>query len=384
MIDVLKGVRVLELGTYITGPASSMMLGDLGADVIKIEAPGSGDPFRAFEGGLYSPHYQSYGRNKRSVELDTRQPADLEAFDALVVGADVFIQNFRPGVARKLSLDHDRLSAINPRLVYCAISGFGASGPYAERPCYDAVAQAIGGFLGLMVNPENPRVTGPALADSLTGIFAAYSIVAALHHRERTGKGALVEISMMEAMAYFNIDAFTHYFSQGEIMGPYSRPRVSQSYVLECADGKWIALHMSSPPKFWDGLADAMERRDIIEDPRFSDRKGRIENQEALLPILRAVFLERRRSEWMARLEARGVPFAPLYDSSEVENDPQARHLGLFVGGEHPSLGPFRTVRFPASFDGVRATGVRPPPRLGEHNAEILGAGPPTAGDLCA
>lgn len=156
-------------------------------------------------------------------------------------------------------------------------------------------------------------------------------------------------------------------------MGPYSRPRVSQSYVLECADGKWVALHMSSPTKFWEGLADAMERRDIIEDPRFADRKGRIANQEALLPILRGVFLERPRAAWMARLEAHGVPFAPLYDASEVEHDPQARHLELFVEGEHPTLGRFRTVRFPASFDGARATTVRPPPMLGEHNAEVPG-----------
>ncbi|WP_207484433.1 CaiB/BaiF CoA transferase family protein [Arenibaculum pallidiluteum] len=374
MLDILKGVRVLEIGTYITGPASAMMLADLGADVVKIEAPGTGDPFRAFEGGLYSPHYQSYGRNKRSVELDTRKPEDLARFDALLAGADVFIQNFRPGVAAKLRLDHARLSGINPRLVYCAISGFGASGPYAERPCYDAVAQAIGGFLGLMVNPENRRVTGPAIADALTGIFAAYGIVSALYERERTGRGRLVELSMMEAMAYFNIDAFTHYFSEGEVMGPYSRPRVSQSYVLECSDGRWVALHMSSPAKFWEGLADAMERRDIIEDPRFSDRKGRIENQEALLPILREVFRTRPRAEWMARLEARGVPFAPLYDSSEVEEDPQARHLGLFIDGEHPTLGRFRNVRFPITFDGTRATAFAPPPLLGEHNEEILGA----------
>jgi len=351
-----------------------MMLADVGADVVKIEAPDTGDPFRAFDGGLYSPHYQTYNRNKRSIELDTRRPADKEKFRELVATADIYIQNFRPGVADKLGLGWSELSRINPRLVYCSISGFGASGPLAEQPCYDTVAQAITGFLGLMINPETPRVVGPALADAVTGLIAAFSILAALHERERTGKGKLVELSMMEAMAYFNLDAFTHYFSHDEVMGPYSRPRVSQSYALECADGKWVALHMSSPTKFWQGLADAMERPDILQDPRFSDRVGRIENQEALLPILREVFRGRSRDEWLGRLEQHGVPSAPVYDPSEVADDPQARHLGLFIAAAHPFRGHTRTVRFPASFDGVRMESVAPPPLLGQNNEEILGA----------
>jgi crotonobetainyl-CoA:carnitine CoA-transferase CaiB-like acyl-CoA transferase len=177
----------------------------------------------------------------------------------------------------------------------------------------------------------------------------------------------------MEAMAYFNLDAFTHFFSHDEVMGPYSRPRVSQSYALECADGKWVALHMSSPTKFWEGLAEAMERPDILQDPRFADRVGRIENQEELLPILREAFRQRTRADWLARLESHGVPSAPIYDPSEVPEDPQARHLNLFIEAAHPYRGHTRTVRFPASFDGVRMESVTPPPLLGEHNAELLG-----------
>ncbi|MDB5896470.1 MAG: CoA transferase, partial [Ramlibacter sp.] len=241
MIKVLDGVRVLEHGTFITGPAASMLLADLGADVVKVELPGTGDPFRAFKGGLYSPHYQTVNRNKRSVTLNTKLPADLEKFDALVKDADVYLQNFRPGFADQINCGFDRLRGINDKLIYCGISGFGSTGPAAHRPTYDSVAQAASGFLGLLVNPGNPRVVGPAIADMLTGFYAAYGILGALYERERTGTARKVELSMFEAMTHFNLDAFTHLFSANEVMGPYSRPSVSQSYVLECAGGKWIA-----------------------------------------------------------------------------------------------------------------------------------------------
>ena len=230
----LRGVRVLEHGTFITGPAACMLLADLGADVVKVELPGSGDPFRAFKGGLYSPHYQTYNRNKRSIELDTRKAEDLARFDALVRDADVYLQNFRPGFAESIQCGEARLKALKPDLIYCAISGFGPDGPKAERPSYDTVAQASSGFLGLLVNPENPRVVGPALADAITGFYAALGILAALHERDKraggTGAGRRVEVSMFEAMTHFNLDAFTHLFSVGEVMGPYSRPRVSANW----------------------------------------------------------------------------------------------------------------------------------------------------------
>ena len=179
----------------------------------------------------------------------------------MIETADVFIQNFRPGVAEKLGAGEGELKALNPRLVYCAISGFGTSGPYRDRPAYDSVAQAASGFLRLVMPPDSPRVIGPALADAMTGFYAALGILAALFERQSTDKGRRVDVSMLEAMCHFNLDSFTHYFSAGEVMDPYSRPRVSQSYVLECADGQWIALHMSSPEKFWQGLASAIEER---------------------------------------------------------------------------------------------------------------------------
>ncbi|HTK00003.1 MAG TPA: CoA transferase [Bordetella sp.] len=371
MAGVLDGITVIEQGTFITGPAAGMLLGDLGANVIKVEQPATGDPFRAFKGGLYSPHYQTYNRNKRSIELNVKDPDDAAVFDDLIRGADVYIQNFRPGAAERMGAGQERLRALNPRLVYCAISGFGQTGPAAGRPAYDTVAQAASGFLNLLVNPANPRVVGPAIADALTGFYAAYGVLGALVERARTGVGRSVDVSMLEAMCHFNLDAFTHFFAEGEVMDPYSRPRVSQSYALACSDGRKIALHMSSPEKFWRGLADAMERPDILADDRFATREGRIANQEALIDILGTVFAQRTRDEWCRRLADQDVPHAPMYDTAEALQDPQALHLQLEVETTHPALGPWRTVRSPVSFDGQRPTTVAPPPLLGEHNMQI-------------
>jgi crotonobetainyl-CoA:carnitine CoA-transferase CaiB-like acyl-CoA transferase len=368
--SVLRDVRVLEQGTFITGPACGMLLGDLGADVIKIEQPGTGDPFRAFKGGLYSPHFQTYNRNKRSITIDTRSAAGREQLYELVRTADVYIQNFRPGVAEKHGVGEQQLRELNPRLIYCSISGFGATGPSASRPSYDTVAQAASGYLRLLVNPANPRVVGPAIADSVTGFYAAYGVLGALHERSVTGKGRKVEVSMLEAMAHFNLDAFTHYYAAGEVMGPYSRPSVSQSYVLECADGKWLALHMSSPEKFWQGLANAIERPDLFQDPRFATREARIANQDALIELLGGIFRARSREQWCTRLLHEDVPHAPMYDTSEALEDPQAQHLQLLVSAQG-AMGEFRTVRPPVTFDGERTLAVRPPPTLGEHNGEL-------------
>ncbi len=375
MAKVLQDVRVVEHGTFITGPAASMLLADLGADVIKVEQP-AGDPFRAFRGGTYSPHYQTYNRNKKSVTLDTRDKDDLVRFEALVAEADVYIQNFRPGVAEKIGAGEARLRELNPRLIYCAISGFGPDGPAAARPTFDTVAQAASGFLKLLINPANPRVVGPALADAITGFYAAYGILGALYEREKhnTDRGRRVEVSMFEAMTHFNLDAFTHLFSEGEVMGPFSRPSVSQSYVLPCAGGQWIALHMSSPPKFWEGLAKAIERPTLFDDPRFATREARIAHQSELIELLSDCFVHRDRAEWCRRLEALDVPHAPMYDTDEVPEDPQAKHLQLFIDTAHPAGGRWTTVRSPVSFDGERALAVTAPPLLGDHN-EALRAG---------
>ena len=368
----LKDITVLEMGTFITGPAAGMLLADLGANVIKIEQPETGDPFRSYKGELYSPHFQTYNRNKRSITLNTKNPDDLAAFDELVRTADVFIQNFRPGVADRLSVDAARLRAINPRLIYASISGFGASGPDRDRPAFDTVAQAASGFLRLLVNPGNPRVVGPAIADAMTGFFAAYGVLGALVERQTTGTGRLVETSMLESMAYFNLDDFTHLFSADLVMGPWSRPHVSQSYVFQCADDGWIALHMSSPPKFWENLAEAVGRPQMLEDPRFATRDARIDNYEQIVAYLAPLFAEHPRAWWCERLAALEVPHSPVLASNEVIETEQAKHLGLVLEAPGPK-GTFRTIRSPVSFDGEAQTSVTAPPTVGQHDAEILG-----------
>lgn len=367
----LKDVTVLEMGTFITGPAASMLLADLGATVIKIEQPGTGDPFRAFKGGYYSPHFQTYNRNKKSITLDTRNQADLAILDRLIETADVFIQNFRPGVAARLNVDAERLRALNSRLIYASISGFGTDGPDRDRPAFDTVAQAASGFLRLLVNPQHPRVVGPAIADAMTGFYTAQGILAALHERHATGKGRLVETSMFEAMSHFNLDDFTHLLSADETMGPYSRPHVSQSYVFACSDGQWLALHMSSPPKFWENLATAIGQPDMLARPEFATRDARIAQYETAVAFLAPIFATKTRDDWCAALSAGEVPHAPVRTSAEVIASPQAKALGLCVEDPAGPHGVFRTIRSPLSFDGERMTSVTAPPLLGQHDEEI-------------
>jgi len=372
MAKPLAGVRVLEMGTFITGPAAGMLLADLGAEVIKIEQPGTGDPFRAFKGGLYSPHFQTYNRNKQSIELNTKLPEDLDRFDDLLKTSDVFIQNFRPGVAERLGVGAERLRGLNPRLVYAAISGFGNDGPHKDRPAFDTVAQASAGFLRLLVNPGNPRVVGPAIADALTGFYTAYGVLAALYEREKTGLGRTVETSMFEAMCHFNLDDFTHLFSEGLVMDAWSRPHVSQSYVFECADGGWIALHMSSPPKFWENLAEAVGQPDMLQRPEFASRDARIANYEKVIQFLAPIFKSKARAYWGERLAGLEVPHSPVFNSAEVAEGELAAHHGLVLETEGPH-GPFRTIRSPIRFDGERQTEVTAPPVLGADNERVLG-----------
>lgn len=373
MARPLEGVRVLDMGTFITGPAAGMLLADLGAEVIKVEMPETGDPFRAFKGDLYSPHYQTYNRNKKSVELNTKNsPEDLAAFDELVKTADVFIQNFRPGVAERLFVDAERLQAINPRLIYADISGFGNDGPWKDRPAFDTVSQACTGFLRLLLNPHKPRVVGPAIGDAVTGFYTAYGVLAALYEREKTGKGRKVETSMFEAMAHFNLDDFTHYLSVDEVMGPWSRPHVSQSYVFECADGGWVALHMSSPPKFWENLATAVGQPDMLARPEFESRPARIENYEKVIEFLAPLFAAQPRAYWEKRLATCEVPHSPVFSSKEVLDGDLAKHHRIEISGEG-QRGTFRTIRNPIRFDGEIEDRVTPPPELGQHNKEILG-----------
>ena len=369
----LRGVRIVEQGTFITGPCAGMMLADLGADVIKVESP-EGDPYRAYQHGLYSPHFQAYNRNKRAISCDLKQPGDRELFDRLVAEADVYIQNFRPGTAERLGAGVKRLRNLNPRLVYCSISGFGADGPYAERPSYDSVAQALSGFLSVVVDPERPRFLGPALADAITGIYAAYGILGALLERAGTGQGRLVEVSMFEAMAHFAVEPFAAWFALGETPKASDRPRLAQAYILRTADERLLAIHLSSLEKFWAGLTTAIEAPELAADARFRERLLRIQNYEALGAELDARFRRRPLAEWVARLSGNDVPFAPINGIDSVVDDPQARHLGLVVPVEAAVEGGREAVRPALQFDGLRATSVTAAPLLNQHGDAIRAA----------
>ncbi|MDE2264083.1 MAG: CoA transferase [Gammaproteobacteria bacterium] len=366
---VLAGVRVIEQGTFITGPCAGMMLADLGADVIKVESP-EGDPYRSYQGAAYSPHFQAYNRNKRGITLDLKRDGDRELFEGLIRESDVFIQNFRPGTAERLGSGAERLRALNPRLVYCSISGFGRNGPYAERPSYDSVAQALSGFLSVVVDQRDPRFLGPALADAITGIYAAYGILGALVQRGRTGEGTLVEVSMLEAMMHFAVEPFAAYFALGKAPSSADRPRLAQAYILKTADGRLIVLHLSSLEKFWTGLVGALEAPQLASDPRFHTRQARIENYEALRSELMTRFEAKDLAHWAERLRRHDVPHAPMNGVHEVVADPQVAHLGLIVPVESPHGGD-RAVRPPVRYAGEHAQSVHAAPLLNEHGAEI-------------
>ena len=374
MTQPLNGIRIVEQGTFITGPCCAMMLADIGADVIKVESPGVGDPYRNFRGGLYSAHFQAYNRGKRSLTLNLKAEADKTVFRELIEQADVYIQNFRPGAAARMGADWETLSAINPRLVYCSISGFGPDGPYSTRPSYDSVTQALSGFLGVATDPAKPRLLGPAMADAQTGIYAALGITGALVERGRTGRGKLIEISMLEAMMHFAVEPFTGYFALGEVPNSLDRPKLAQAFILTCGDGRHMGVHLSSLDKFWEALVEAMQAQALAADPRFDIRQKRIDNYEKLLASLNAIAATKTRPEWLARFEGFDLPFAPLNNIEEAANDPQARHLGMIVPVADRIEGAREAVRSPFTFDRERVTESRAAPLVGQHDEQIRAA----------
>jgi len=368
----LAGVRVVELGSFITAPYASQLLGDLGAEVVKIERPPAGDPFRAWDGGLYGPTYLAFNRSKRSLALDFRAPRAQEVFWRLVERADVLVENFRPGVMDRLGIGYEALRARNPRIVYCSISGMGASGPYSHKPSYDTVGQGLSGLLGLLTDPQDPRPAGPAISDAATGLFAAYGILAALHARDRTGEGQRVETSMLEATLGFLLEPLTRYLTNGDVYDPFSRPKLSQVYAFQCADGLGLAVHLSSPDKFWRAFAVAVGRADLADDPRYQRFQDRVREYDRLAAEITPLFRTRPRAEWLALLEAADVPCTPIYRLDEVFQDPQVRHLGMVQAAEHPTEGLVRLVGFPVRFAGTPLAPAAAPPTLGEDTAAIL------------
>ncbi len=369
-MKLLEGIRVLDLGTFITGPFAAQLLAELGADVIKVEWPGKGDKFRADKDGLYSPQFQAHNRDKRSVTLDYSKPEGLEVMRALVRSADVVVINSRRGVMDSLGMGYEALRAVNPRLVYCAITGFGADGPYADRPAFDNVGQALSGWMSRHRRGDDPRVAGPAIADPVTGFYAVIGVLGALLERARSGRGHLVEVNLLEAMIGLAIEPITSYVARREPIPVYERAATSQAYNLTCRDGKRIGLHASMLNKFWHSMARAIGREDWVE--KYPAREDRIRHYEELAGELSEIFRGKDRDEWIGRLEKAQVPFAPENELQDLEQDPQVKHLDIFYELEHPKYGKLTAPRRPQWVDRSRDIDFRPPPALGEHTEEVL------------
>ena len=367
----LAGLKVLELGTMITAPLAAMQLAHSGADVIKIEHPKGGDPFRVFRGGLYSPNFMVYNHGKRSIKLNLQSEGGRGAFRKLLDRTDVLVENYRPGVLARLGFGPEVVSANWPRLIHCSITGFGTSGPYSARPAFDTIGLALSGIGASQWDPEDPQIAGPTVSDYVTGMYACNGILAALHERHSSGKGRLVEVNLLEGAISIMADYVAYYTQHGISQQPLSRTAASQCFALRCSDGKLIALHLSRHEKFWTNLVKAMGCEALAAKEQFAARQGRIDNYQALRDALNAQFATRTRIQWMTLLEENDVPFAPVNDIADVCVDPQVAHLGTLCESHHPTEGKFVGIRNPVMFDGQRGD-VAAAPTHGEHTASVL------------
>jgi crotonobetainyl-CoA:carnitine CoA-transferase CaiB-like acyl-CoA transferase len=372
MAGALEGIGVLEVAGYLAGPYATMLLGDLGADVIKVEHPDGGDPFRRWDGEGFSPTFASVNRNKRSVALDLRAEADRDVFLRLLEGVDVLVCNLRPSAAGRLGLDYESLAPRSPRLVHCSITGFGELGPSAERPGYDTVGQALGGLLSLVTDPAAPEVPGISLADHLAGAFACQGVLAALLARERTGRGQKVETSLLQATVSFVQEAAARALAAGSPRDRRSRPASAQAYAFTAGDGLPFVVHLSSPEKFWVGLTEAVGRPGLRDDPRFATRRARVVGYEELRSLLAGILAGDTRAAWLERLSQHDVPSAPIRTVDEVLVDPDVRAFGFPVELEHPRGGRVRLTGSPVGLSDTPPSYRLAPPLLGEHTAEVL------------
>ncbi len=372
----LAGCRVVEIGRFVTGPYCAQLLADLGADVVKIEDKAGGDPFRGWGRSWSRPGYGApflaFNRSKRSLALDLKHARSREIVARVAEKADVFVENFRPGVAEKLGFGYETLASANARLVYCSITGMGRDGPYAQRPSYDIVGMGLSGLLGQLVEMKSPQPMGPALSDALTGVFAAYGILAALQARARTGRGQRVDVNQLQATMAFLNEPFSALFGSGRAPGALDRPRASGVFAFVCSDGKPLAVHLSSPFKFWKAFVTAAGHPEMLEDPRFMDHESRRKNHDAAHALLAPRFREKTRAEWMRVLEQADVPFAPIYALDEVLDDPQVMHLDMVQSVDHPAHGTVKVLGYPVTLNGTPLRPATAPPVLGEHNREIL------------
>jgi formyl-CoA transferase len=369
-VTALEGVRVIELTQIMAGPFCGQVLADLGADVIKVEPRDGGDQTRRSMG---EPAFRAVNRNKRSVALDLKDPAGRATLHRLVRTADVLLENYRPGVAAKLGADYETLRAVNPRLVHASISGFGQTGPYAQRPGFDLIAQGMSGVMSVTGEPGgDPVKAGVPVSDLSAGLFCAIGILSALHARERTGEGQQVDTSLWEGAMALTVWETAELWSTGNVPQPLgSAHRISAPYqALRTRDGHVTVGGNSN--KLFARLCAAIGRPELAEDPRFLENPDRMANRPALVAELEAALRARGTAEWVPVLLEAGVPAGPLHDVKQVVEDPHTAAREMVVQMEHPEAGTVYGLGIPIKLSATPGSVRRPAPLLGEHTDEVL------------
>ena len=374
-MKALEGIRVIDFTQAMAAPFGTMNLADMGADVIKIEPPGTGEPTRELSSVTQNGHsatFMTMNRGKRGLTADLKRPEGVEIVKRLAQSADVFVQNYRPGVAERLGLGYDALRAVNPRLIYCSVSGFGGTGPYAPRGGYDLIAQGMSGIISVTGEEGAPAKSGVPLSDLCAGLFAAYGILCALEHRERTGAGQFVDTSLLEAAMALTVWEATEYWVTGQAPRPLgSAHRLTAPYqALRAADGYFTVG--ANNDKLFEALCRALERPDLLEDPRFAGRGLRMEHRAALIEALEKTTAGETRAHWLERLGRDGVPSGPINSYAEALADPHALARQMVVDLVHPGAGPIKALGIPVKLSETPGAVDRAAPLLGEHTAEIL------------
>jgi crotonobetainyl-CoA:carnitine CoA-transferase CaiB-like acyl-CoA transferase len=371
----LAGVRVIDFTRILAGPFGAMFLGDMGAEVIKVEEPGKGDDTRGwppFAGGE-ATYFLSVNRNKKSLTLNMKAPEGQAILRKLIAKADVVLENFRPGTMERLGFGYESLRAKNPRLVYCAISGFGESGPEASRPGYDLIVQGESGVMDITGFPDGPPVkVGNSIADLVAGMSAAQGITLALLARERTGKGQRVEIGMLDVMASLLTYQAGLYWNGGgrPTRRGNQHPSIVPYEVFRAQDG-YLTLGVANN-SLWEKTCRALGREDLARDPRFDSEAHRVSHRETLIPLLNDLFRTRPADEWLARLDQAGVPVGKIKTVAEVCESPHLKARGMVVKLPHPKAGSITMMGVPIRLHETPGAATVPPPLLGEHTDEIL------------
>ena len=379
MKGALEGIRVLDLGWVLSGPYCTMVLCDLGAEVIKIERPGRGDIVR-HTAPMWteqdSGYFMSINRGKKSVTLNLADERGRDIFLSLVKHADVVLENFIPGATKKLRIDYPVLKEVNPRIIYAAISGFGQTGPYAQRPALDVIVQGMGGIMSITGEPGRPPArVGASIGDIFTGVFMATAILAAIYERSKSGEGQMIDMSMMDAQVAMMEHAFTRYFVSGEVPGPLGsrHPSVAPFQAFPTKDGYIVFACIGVEPDPWPLLCSALDLIELIDDPRFATPNTRLQHHAEMEPILNEALKRRTTQEWLDELTELGIPCGPVNTLDKVAVDSQIAQREMIVELPHERIGTWKGINSPISMSRTpgRVWGLAP--ELSAHTEEILG-----------